>query len=101
MVPFISARDVIALSLRLTRLAAHNSINIAFVPLSGRAGAVGNVWCSKKTFLFPYGPDMKRFVKWDFCLWTHFLSGAGDTGREKGLETRPVDGQTPLSGWVV
>ncbi len=29
---------------------------------------------------------MKRFVKWDFCLWTHFLSGAGDTGREKGLK---------------
>ena len=59
MVPFISARYVIALSLRLTRLAAHNSINIAFVPLSGRAGAVGNVWCSKKTFLFPYGPDTR------------------------------------------
>ena len=59
MVPFISARYVDALSQRLTRLAAHRSINRAFVPLSGRAGAVGNVWCSKKTFLFPYGPDTR------------------------------------------
>ena len=33
----------------------------------------------------PY--NMKRFVKWDFCLWTHYLSGraipAGKKGRKR------------------
>ena len=44
-------------TLLLTRLAAHISIHEARCPLSGRAGAIVFVWCSKTSFLFLYGPD--------------------------------------------